>query len=205
MSQLVKTQQEEISTEILQRYIDSKLLPIHIKSVDQAYMIASMGRELKFPVIQSFSYITMIQGRPTLSAKAIGALLRRGGVTYKCTEDAVWVYPDGTGHSTNNGTAIDRRTTIVFKRGGQEEEVTYLLTDAKAAGYLDKDNWKRMYREMAYARALSKGANRIGADLLMGLYSTDEMFDTFDKGDIKVKRDEDGTILEVIETEYTEQ
>jgi hypothetical protein len=34
-------------------------------------------------------------------------------------------------------------------------------------------------KEMLYARCLAKGANRIGADLLLGLYTTEEMADTF--------------------------
>ena len=33
---------------------------------------------------------------------------------------------------------------------------------------------------MLYARCLSKGANRIGSDLLLGLYCTEELFDTND-------------------------
>jgi hypothetical protein len=53
-------------------------------------------------------------------------------------------------------------------------------------------------REMLYARCLSKGANRIGADLLLGLYSTDELFDSI-APHTKVKRDDDGTIVEVLD------
>ena len=56
-----------------------------------------------------------------------------------------------------------------------------------------------MKKEMLYARCLAKGANRIGADLLLGLYTAEEMADTFLKED-NVKRNEDGTIAEVIET-----
>lgn len=52
---------------------------------------------------------------------------------------------------------------------------------------------------MMYARALSKGATRVGQDLLMGLYSTDEMFDALDNGKMKVARDEDGQITSIIE------
>jgi hypothetical protein len=51
---------------------------------------------------------------------------------------------------------------------------------------------------MLYARCLAKGANRIGADLLLGLYTAEEMADTFLRED-QVKRNEDGTIAEVID------
>ncbi len=56
---------------------------------------------------------------------------------------------------------------------------------------------------MLYARCLAKGANRIGADMLLGLYTAEEMADTFLKEE-QVKRNEDGTISEVIDTNYTE-
>jgi hypothetical protein len=51
---------------------------------------------------------------------------------------------------------------------------------------------------MFYARCLAKGANRIGADLLLGLYTAEEMADTFLKEN-QIRRNEDGTIAEVID------
>jgi hypothetical protein len=60
-----------------------------------------------------------------------------------------------------------------------------------------------MAKEMLYARCLAKGANRIGADLLLGLYTAEEMADTFLK-ESDVRRNEDGTIAEVIDTTATE-
>jgi hypothetical protein len=57
---------------------------------------------------------------------------------------------------------------------------------------------------MLYARCLAKGANRIGADLLLGLYTTEEMADTFIKDESVIKRNEDGSIAEIIDTDYKE-
>lgn len=53
-------------------------------------------------------------------------------------------------------------------------------------------------KEMLYARCLAKGANRIGADLLLGLYTAEEMADTFLKEN-QIRRNDDGTIAEVID------
>lgn len=53
---------------------------------------------------------------------------------------------------------------------------------------------------MLFARCLSKGANRVGADLLLGLYCTEELFDSFpQQQNSQVRRDEDGQIIEIIE------
>jgi hypothetical protein len=60
-----------------------------------------------------------------------------------------------------------------------------------------------MPKEMLWARCLSKGANRIGADLLLGLYTVEEMVDTF-LNENQVKRNEDGTIAEVIDITATQ-
>jgi len=186
----------------LQTLIDSKQLPAHVRNVEQAFTIAQMGKELGFATMQAFHYIIPIQGKLSLSAKATGALLRKGGVKFYTKEDGVYVYPDGSTDTIApkvDGTKpTDQRTTIVFIRDGIEELCTFTWKDAEKQGLTTKDNWKRMAKEMLYARCLARGANRIGADLLLGLYTAEEMADTFLRED-QVKRNEDGTIAEVID------
>ena len=201
MSQLVKYEDVQGDLQVL---IETKKLPAHIKDSKDAFLIQEMGRELGFPAIQAFHYIIPIQGRLTLATKALGAVLRRGGVEFTTLEDAVWVYSDGETNPihTRPEQPVDRRTTIKFVRGNQVEVVFFLWSDATTQGLVGKDNWKRMPREMLYARCLTKGANRIGQDLTMGLYSTDEMVDALNVDLKKVKRDEDGFVSAVEETEY---
>lgn len=52
---------------------------------------------------------------------------------------------------------------------------------------------------MLWARCLSKGANRVGPDLELGLYGTDEMADAFNLPETSIIRAEDGTIKEIID------
>jgi hypothetical protein len=52
---------------------------------------------------------------------------------------------------------------------------------------------------MLWARCLSAGANRIGADLLLGLYTTEELFDHMVEGSTEVNRNEEGEIIEIVE------
>lgn len=203
----VTTTTENALKQFLSTLIDSKKLPVHIKTVEDAFTIAQMGKELGFPTMQAFHYIIPIQGKLSLSAKATGALLRKGGVKFYTKEDAVYVYPDGTTDAIAprpDGTKpIDRRTTIIFIRDEMEETCSFTWKDAEVQGLTTKDNWKRMPREMLYARCLAKGANRIGADLLLGLYTAEEMADTFLK-ESDIKRNDDGTIAEVINVTATE-
>lgn len=189
-------------TTFLKTLIDSKKLPGHIKNVDEAFTIAQMGKELGFPTMQAFHYIIPIQGKLSLSAKAVGALLRKGGVKYITKEDGVYVFADGTTDTISlkkDGTKpIDRRTTIDFYRDGLVESCSFTWRDAEGQGLTSKDNWTRMPKEMLFARCLAKGANRIGSDLLLGLYTAEELADTF-LNENQVKRNEDCTIAEIIE------
>ena len=92
------------------------------------------------------------------------------------------------------------RTTIEFTRDGMIELCSFTWRDAELAGLTTKDNWKRMPKEMLYARCLAKGANRIGQDLLLGLYMTDELADAFNVAEQQMVRDEEGFVVEIKES-----
>lgn len=200
MSSIIKQESTEDLHKFLSTLIESKNLPTHIKTVEQAFTIAQMGKELGFPTMQAFHYIIPIQGKLSLSAKALGAILRKGGVKYQTVEDGIYVYQNGT--STKDDPSekpVDRRTTIRFIRDSLEEICSFTWKDAELQGLTTKDNWKRMPKEMLFARCLSKGANRVGPDLTLGLYTTEEMVDSLHIDERYVKRSEDGLISEIIE------
>ena len=73
----------------LQNLIDSKHLPSHVKTTQTAFTIVQMGKELGFAPMQALHQIVPIQGKLSLSAKAIGAVLRKGGVKFRTLEDGV--------------------------------------------------------------------------------------------------------------------
>ena len=191
--------------QLLRKLITSKQLPGHVKTIEDAFTIGKMGRELGFPIMQAFHFIIPIQGKLTLSAKAIGALMRKNQVTMQTLEDALYVYKDGTTSEYPRPIVdpvtdkpIDRRTTILFTRNGIPEKVSFTWVNATNQELTGRSNWKKMPSEMLWARCLSKGANRIGQDFLLGLYSTDEMFDTFGNDSMQAVRDEDGLITDII-------
>jgi len=195
MTELVKMEDHK---DFLQTLIDSKKLPGHVKSVEDAFTIAQMGKELGFAAMQSFHYIIPIQGKLSLSAKGIGALLRKGGVEFVTTEDGVYVYSDGTTSEypkEGDDKPVDRRTTIVFYRNDKEETCSFTWKEATGMGLTTKDNWKKMPKFMLWARCLSKGANRVGADFLLGLYCTEELFDHMEG--VQAVRTEEGEIIEI--------
>lgn len=195
---------EQATKDFLQTLIDSKKLPAHIKTVEEAFTISQMGKELGFATMQAFHYIIPIQGKLSLSAKATGALLRKGGVAFVTVEDGVYTYRGKTEPEQPDQKPDGRRTTIKFIRGGLEELTTFTWKDAELQGLTTKDNWKRMPKEMLWARCLAKGANRIGADLLLGLYTIEEMTDSLNINEANIKRAEDGTVQEIVDIPHQE-
>ena len=185
----------------LQNLIDSKHLPSHVKNTQTAFTIVQMGKELGFAPMQALHQIVPIQGKLSLSAKAIGAVLRKGGVKFRTLEDGVYVYGEKVSIEKLDGEeATGMRTTIEFTRDGIIELCSFTWRDAELAGLTIKDNWKRMPKEMLYARCLAKGANRIGQDLLLGLYMTDELADAFNVAEQEMVRDEEGFVVEIKES-----
>jgi hypothetical protein len=144
--EITKVSDGELKT-FLGTLIESKKLPAHIKTVEDAFTIAQMGKELGFATMQAFHYIIPIQGKLSLSAKATGALLRKGGVKFYTKEDGVYVYKDGSTSEIRKDieeNPVDRRTAMVFMRDGIEETCTFTWQDATGQGLNTKDNWKRM-------------------------------------------------------------
>lgn len=186
---------------IFQTLVDGKFLPKHIATAETAFLIAQMGKELGMQPMQSFHQIISIKGSLTLSAKAQGALLKKGGVIYEVVRYNEYVYLNLDGqrlvyspvplfknssdeyknHYYTNITTIKFTREYPLLSGGfhkVEEIINFSLKDAQKQGLLDKDNWKRMQPEMLYARCLARGANIIGPDLMLGLYSTQEILDS---------------------------
>lgn len=190
--------------EVLQHLIKSKVLPESVKTVETAYAIVMFGKELGFSLMQSFSHIILVNGKPTVSAVACNALMQSNGILVETIYDGHYYYPDGSYHYIKKGgddKPLDRVTTLKVTRNYNNQvishEVNFTWFDAKTQELTDKDNWKRMPREMLYARCLSKAIRRIAPDILLGLYTTDEVVDSERIDESKVTRDEEGRVITI--------
>lgn len=83
---------------------------------------------------------------------------------------------------------IDRITKYSFTRymkmpTGDYEKLTvyseYKMSDASKAGLLEKDNWEKHPPRMLDARAFGIGSKEIGADILLGVYTINELADEY--------------------------
>src|SRR5438128_189858 len=123
------------------------------------------GRELGLPAIASLRAFHIIDGKPTMSASLLRALVLRSGLAeyFICTA------------------RTDTAATFKTNRKSDPEQVTltYTLAEAQTAWSKGDEAWKksgwaRNCADMLVARSSSKLARLVYADILEGLYSTEE-------------------------------
>lgn len=151
--------------------VKSGLLPQAVNTPEKAIAIALKGRELGIPPMQAFSHIHVIQGKPTISAELMLALV------YKNCPGAVIDYVENT----------PKRCLISAKRpGAPARQFSFTIEEAKQAGLLNKDSWRHYPAAMLRARTVSIVARAVFADAIMGCsYTPEEMgAEVTDEGEV---------------------
>lgn len=147
------------------KFCDSALktgiLPSSIKTPQQALIILLKGQEIGMGAIEALTNIHVVKGKAELSAVAMSARLLRGGVSIETIEST------DVACRLRLSRVISGRETVI--------ETSFSEEDAKRAALWGKDNWLKYPQDMLYARALSRGARRIGADLIGGCYVQGEI------------------------------
>jgi hypothetical protein len=146
---------------ISEMLVKSGMLPTSIKTKEAAAAIILKGREIGMPMMESFSLINVIQGKPTIAPQGMIALARR-------TRELEYLKVE------NNPT--NTATTVRVKRKGEPEFVTtFSDEDAKAMQLLNKDNWQKQRPVMRQWRAVSANLRITFADVIGGMYVPEEM------------------------------
>ena len=128
-----------------------------------------LGRELGMPAMAALRSVHVIEGKHSLSADLMVALVLRSGMAeyFSVVE------------------STDALCTFETKRKGnpQPQRLTYTIEQAKQAGLLGPtrsgkpSNWDKMPLQMLRARAKSELARLEYPDLLAGLYTPEELRD----------------------------
>lgn len=131
------------------------------KSEAQAIVKIMAGRELGFGPFESMRDINLIQGKVAIASGAISARIKGSGkYDYKIVS------------------LTDTSCEIEFLQDGKPLTPTSVFNaaDAKAAGLLDRDMYKKYPRNMYFARALTNGARWHCAEVFGGaVYTPDEL------------------------------
>jgi hypothetical protein len=146
--------------ELCRTLVASRFLPESIRTPEAAFAILATGRELGLTAMQSMRSIHIIKGKPTLSADLIVGLCKRA----PSCEFFQLVESSGK---------VARYET---KRVGEKPTVLeYTIEEAKQAGLLSNDNWRKYPAAMLRARCASALARAVYPDVAMGLYDPDEL------------------------------
>lgn len=133
--------------------VASGFLPKAIRTKEQAATVILKGKELSLPPMQALSSIAVIDGKPTLSAELMVALVQRAGHTLRVVE-----------------TSSERAVVDGIRREDPEHtsRIEWSMEDARRAGVTNKDPWKKYPDAMLRARAISALCRFAFADVLAG-------------------------------------
>lgn len=157
-NQIIKIEEAK---ELARELAPANTLPAALKQKPADLLAVILtGAELGLAPMQAVRGIQIIQGKPTLSADAMGALVKR-------SEACEWMIVK---ESTNE------TCTIETKRRGypSAESNTFTMKDAMLAG-LNGDNWRKYPKAMLRARCLTALCRSVYPDIVMGIYDPDEI------------------------------
>lgn len=140
--------------------VSSGFLPKAVNTPEKAIAVALAGRELGLPMMQALRSIHIIDGKPVMAADMMAALVHRRipGARLRVVE------------STNEVCTVE-----AARPGEEATRYSFTLEDAKLAGLLTKDNWRKYPRAMLRARAIAEAARATFPDAMMGVYDPDEL------------------------------
>lgn len=140
--------------------VKSGFLPPTVKTPEQAIAISLKGHEIGMPLMQSFSHINIISGKPAISAEGMNYLIRKN-------------FPHAV-------IEIVERSETTCKIKVQRDvkhcltEFTFTMDDAKRAMLLANPSWQKYPRAMLFARCFSEMARTIFPDAIAGVSYTPE-------------------------------
>jgi hypothetical protein len=140
--------------------VESVVIP-DVRNLGQAVLKILAGGEMGFGAFASLTDIHIVNGKPVLGAKLMAAAIRRSPL-----------YDYQILRLDAGGCELE-----FFRAGRSLGTVLHTEEDARRAGLLTKDNWKKHPDDMHFARAISKGFRRHCPDLCGGLvpYAEDEI------------------------------
>jgi hypothetical protein len=134
-----------------------------VRSVEEAAVKILLGKELGLSTFQAMMGVSVIQGRPSLSAGLVSSLIKQSNrYDYRVNE---W-----------SATACK----ISFYQGNQLlGNSIYTIEDAKRAQLVKpSSNWEKYPKSMVFARAITQGARAYTPDIFMGpVYTPDEIIE----------------------------
>lgn len=146
--------------------IKSGFFPRAVNTPEKVIAVMLAGRELGLPPMQSIRAISIVDGKPSLSAETMLAL----------------AYQRVPGLAVKVETSENGATVTGNRPGSPSVTVSFTKADAEAAGLLAKDNWRKYRSAMFRARAISAWCRVVTPDAILGCYTPEELEPTAVQG-----------------------
>lgn len=144
------------------RVAATEFVPKELRNRPEAVVAALLsGAERGLGPMESLRSISVIEGRPSLSAEAKRALVLAAGHEIAIVESTA------------------TRCTVLGRRAGDDKTTsfTWTIDRARRANLVNKDNWRKYPESMLLARASSELCNAVFPDITAGLATTEEVAD----------------------------
>lgn len=145
------------------RVADTEFVPKALRGKPEAVLACILaGHEAGLSPMTSLRSIHVIEGRPSMSAELMRAIVQRAG-------HDIWVEETTT-----------TRAIVAGQRSGSERvlKITWTEDDARRAQLLGKDVWKKYPAAMLVARASAQLARMLFPDVLAGIsHAYEELVD----------------------------
>ena len=141
----------------------AQLLPSHLRGKPaDLLLIAMTGAEIGLSPMQAIRAIHVIEGKPTLSADLMAALVMSRADVCAYLRPVELTATVATYETLRKGWSAPLRQS-------------FTIDDATRAGLAGKDNWRKYPGPMLKARCLSGIVRAAYPDLMMGIYDPDEL------------------------------
>lgn len=138
-------------------FYQSGMFP-NLKNEAQAFVLIQAGSEMGVGAMEAVQGIQLIQGKPTMSANLLAALVKR--------------------HPRYDFKVIEHTDTacrIEFLQDGEPSGVSeFTLEDAKQAGLGNNQTWKKYTKALLFARSLTQGVRWYAPDVTSSAAYTPE-------------------------------
>jgi len=128
-----------------------------LKNENQAITLMLIASAEGIHPIQAMQAYSVINGVPSLKSTEVQSRFQRAGGKIE------WIETSNT------------KASVKLSIDGQSYTSEFVMEDAKRMGLADKDNWKKMPKQMLMARAITMGVRALYPQCLNNMYSSDEV------------------------------
>lgn len=129
------------------------------RQLAQACVKIAAGAEYGVPPIVSMAKVNIIKGRVSISAEIMASSMKHAGYKLKVRFEGEQICT----------------ITVIDPDGIELGDSTFSMDDAKRAGLLGGEGWRKYPRNMLYARAVSNAARWFAPEVLTGAITPEEL------------------------------